>query len=155
MIEEYLEQLQKVLLQPRTIEEPIAEECSLLQAGKLTSQDVKQALRNPSIQLYLQYPLGAPPQMVTHKLRATYNHPVNQYVLWLSMQIARHCTTLVQRRIKRILRPIAHVSPTPASDAALLVLMGDPNYAALHRIGSKLLRFAQGKASIQESQSHN
>ena len=155
MIEEYLKQLQKVLLQPRTIEEPIEEECSLIQAGKLSNQDFKRALRNPNIQLYLQYPLGSPPQIATHKLRATYKHPVNQYILWLSMQIARYCNFTVQSHIRMLLRPIAHLDPTPASDAALLVLMGDPNYAALHRIGSRLLRIVQSKNPNQVSQSHN
>ena len=152
MIEEYLVLLQKVLLQPRTIEVPMETECSLIEAGKISSQDFKRALRNPTIQLYLQHPLGQPPLISKHSLQATNNHPVNQYILWLSMQIARHCTFVIQARIKTILRPIAMLNPQPASDAAFLVLMGDPNYAALHRLGRKILQLARtNQASLSHS----
>ena len=131
MIEEYLVLLQ-VLLQPRTIEVPMGR-VSLIQAGKISTKTSK----NADAVRFISNTRGDGLLDFKHTLQATNNRRVNQYILWLSMQIAVLCLCCTSAHQNHTAS--RHMlNPQPASDAAFLVLMGDPNYAALHRLGRVL-----------------
>ena len=141
MIDTYIELLKTLALNPRTAEHPKAEEVSLLRAGKMSQSDVKDALRRVDVLQFLHAPQNRKaPEITQQRMIPQRDHPVNRYVLWRTQQILRNLPPHERNRLQRELQRTFFISlqPEPLNNTALLVLLNDPNYAKLHKIGLSL-----------------
>jgi hypothetical protein len=104
---------------------------------------------------------GPPPHIPVVAVRPTLDHAVHRHLVWLLLRVAARfsgASTQVAgsdpvrdlravalgeaaARLRRFWRtgPLSQVQPAPAADEALLVLVGDPRYAQVHRLGRTLL----------------
>ena len=90
MIERYIELLKTLSLTPRTLDLPQEKEVSLLQAGKLSPNDLRAALRRVDVLQYLHNPHHRKaPMIIQQQQQPHLNHPVNRYVRWRTQQILR------------------------------------------------------------------
>ena len=137
MIDEYIQLLRKICEQPCISEELIEEECSLLHAGKMTSQDWKRALRSVHVQTYLRNRSEQPPIISRSTIRPTTHHSVHQTILWLNKQIEQKATETQKEQLKRIRIQMGWntLQPSPPTNSALMILFNHPLYAAVYRLG--------------------
>ncbi len=141
MIDSYIQQLKELALQPRTIERPQAEEISILRAGKLSQADLSDALRRVAVLQFLQAPQHRKaPEITRHRMLPQLDHPVNRYVLGRTQQVLRRIPAAEKEKLQRALQRtfFIQLEPEPISNAALLVLINDPGYAKLHKLGLAL-----------------
>ena len=143
MIDAYIQLLKEIAANPRTAERPVAEEVSILQIGDLSHNDLKTALRRVDVLHYLHAPrFRKPPEIAQHRMVPLLDHPVNRYVLWRTQQVLRLLKTTEREKLQQALKRTFFVllRPEPLQNAALLVLINDPHYAKLHRMGLRIIQ---------------
>ena len=142
MIDEYLDKLSSICASPRYQEILVEEECSLLRAGKINSQDWKKILRTPKVQAYLNsHPMDAP-LVYCRKIQTSLNHPAHQAIIWMSDKILENATIAQKQRYKRILTSYGwiNIPKNPLSDSAIMFFFNDPNYATLYQCARMILQ---------------
>jgi len=151
MIDSYLDILQAICAHPRMVEVPHDEECSLLNVGKISYQDWRQASRRVAVQTYLRTGQGSPPHIGVRVLRPSIHHETHRAVRWLSEKIMQHAQAQQLQRYRQIIsqHEWGTILPQPPDTAAMISFAQDPNYMRLYQTGMKILSRNKAKPSIE------
>ena len=114
----------------RTQEQAHEEELPISKLRKSAGSVVHQLCTHPQSIIYLEGPTR---RMIPWTMQPSwtegYNHPANRYIHWLLQQIGLP-----------VPKVLGQIPAAPLSNAALPVVLNDPLYADVHRIGTKILK---------------
>ena len=152
MIDSYLDILQHICAHPRMVEVPHDEECSLLNVGKMSYQDWRQASRQISVQSYIRSGQGQVPYINTRVSRPSIHHATHRAVRWLSEKIMEHAQSHQRQRYRQMLSQYHWTTmvPQPPDTAAMISFAQDPNYTRLYQKGMDILHHFRRESNREE-----
>ncbi len=164
LIAPFLEALRDICQAPRTLDTTRLESVAPRQVRRVDTELIRWASRRPLAVAALKGQTSTPVTIAQRQGQDSVAHAANRYVVWLVRRVARCWETAavwfethqsddapwMSHRSLRLHRAcavmraaplglLADVPPAPLSEAATLVLLGDPRYARLHQLGRRLV----------------
>ena len=107
------------------------EERPLSMTKKASGGFVNRICRQAEVIIHLEAPQRQRiPWIEQPSWKQSFDHPANQYVCWILQRVNIQLPPT---------SPLAKITPAPLCNASLQVILNDPLYAEVHRIGSILI----------------
>ena len=160
----FFDALRDICRAPRTLDTTRLESVAPRQVRRVDVELVRWASRRPMAVAALAGQTSTPVTIVQRHGLDSVAHAANRYVVWLVHRVAQRLERAAAwfekhqsddapwmahrsqrlRRASSMMRALplgvlSKVPPAPLSEAAALVVLGDPRYARLHRLGRRLL----------------
>ena len=134
--EKFISAAIRLMQRLRLKEECLQQSQPLCRTHKASGRLAIEICRQPISLSYIENPrLRKSPWIEAPVHIETVNHPVNQYIRWLLIEL--------DIRIEQA-NKIVQLTPKPLTKSALQVILNDPLYAKVHQLGTSLLELRMG-----------